>query len=363
MRRGRISLVATIATAAVAIAIAGRAFAYDASAEAKKEGEVVVATAGGKLQEALAKHLYDDFTKATGIKVVAVTINPEEQWAKVKADTESNNVQWDLVNVGPDSLVLQQQYLTDLGKDCGAVPNLKKNGAEGVCQQYGFLYILGGYILGVSTKAFPQGGPQNSADFFDVKKFPGPRGLASNEPVYNMMLALSADGVTQDKMWPLDIKRALAKMKTLKPYITTWWTSGDQSMQAWRSGEVVMQTFYAGRIAALRKEGQPIQAVWSGFPRDISGFGILKSAPHPEAAKAFIDFFFADESAQRDLDLSNEINYDPPNKKSLDLPSPVKAQDRATNPANWNSMLGFDVNVLKGQQHDIETAWQEWIGQ
>ncbi len=364
LRRGRLGVVATIAiAAAAAVAVAGRAVAYEASAEAKKEGEVVIATAGGTLQDALAKHLYDAFTQATGIKVTAVTINPEEQWAKVKADTEGGGVQWDLVNVGPDSLVLQQQYLTDLGKDCAAIPNLKKNGAEGVCQQYGFLYILGGYILGVSTKAFPQGGPKNSADFFDVKKFPGPRGLASNEPVYNMMLALSADGVTQDKMWPIDIKRALAKMSTLKPYITTWWTSGDQAMQAWRSGEVVMQTFYAGRIAALKKEGQPIAPVWSGFPRDISGFGILAKAPHPEAAKAFIDFFFADESAQRDLDLSNEINYDPPNKKSLELPSPVKASDRATYPANWNAMLSFDVNILKTQQHDIETAWQEWIGQ
>ena len=142
------------------------------------------------LQDALAKHLYDDFTKATGIKVTAVTINPDEQWAKVKADTEAGGVKWDLVNVGPDSMVLQQEYLTDLGKDCGAVPNLAKNGAPGVCQQWGFLYILGGYILGVNTTKFPNGTPKNAADFFDTKKFPGPRALSGNEPVYNMMIAL-----------------------------------------------------------------------------------------------------------------------------------------------------------------------------
>jgi putative spermidine/putrescine transport system substrate-binding protein/mannopine transport system substrate-binding protein len=356
-------LAASLVMAASAFAIAGEAAAFEVSEAAKKEGEVVVATAGGTLQEALAKHLYDDFTAATGIKVTAVTINPQEQWAKIKADTEGGGVQWDLVNVGPDSMVLQQQYLMDLGEDCAAIPNLKANGAPGVCQRFGFLYILGGYILGVSTKAFPDGGPKNSADFFDVAKFPGPRGMASNEPVYNMMIALSADGVPSDKMWPLDIKRALAKMDTLKPYITSWWTSGDQAMQAWRSGEVVMQTFYAGRILALQKEGEKIVPVWSGFPRDISGFGVLKNAPHPNAAKAFIDFFFADESAQRVLDLSNQINYDPPNKKSLELPSPVEAKNRATNPDNWNAMLSLDVNALMTQQRDIEQAWQEWIGQ
>ena len=35
------------------------------------------------------------------LALVAVTINPDEQWAKVKADTEAGGVKWDLVNVGP----------------------------------------------------------------------------------------------------------------------------------------------------------------------------------------------------------------------------------------------------------------------
>ncbi len=337
--------------------------ALETSAAAKAEGEVVIATAGGMLQDALGEHLYTPFTEATGIKVTAVTINPQEQWAKVKADSESGGVQWDLVNVGPDSLVLQQQYLADLGADCGAVPNLASNGAPGVCQRYGFLYILGGYILGVNTTAFPNGAPKNVADFFDVAKFPGPRALASNEPVYNMMLALAADGVTQDQLWPLDIPRALKKLDTIKPSVASWWESSDQAMQAWRAGEVVMSTFWAGRIIQLQKDGQAVVPVWSGFPRDISGFALLKDAPHPDAAKAFIDFFFSDEAAKPVLDLSEQINYDPPNKKSLELPSKVDAKARATYPDNWNAMLSIDVEVLRGQQKDIETAWQEWIAQ
>jgi spermidine/putrescine-binding protein len=359
-RRGVLALGAG---SAAALALGGRipAARAEVSAAARAEGQVVVATAGGMLQEKLAAHLYDNFTKATGIKVVPVTINTDEQWAKVKADMEAGNVQWDLVNVGPDSLVLQQDYLLDLGEGCADVPNLARNGAPGVCQRYGFLYILGGYILGVSTKAFPNGGPKNAAEFFDTKTFPGPRALSGNEPVYNMMIALAADGVTQDKLWPLDIKRALAKLDTIKPSIASWWDSSDQAMQNWRTGEVVMSTFWAGRIVQLRKAGEPIVPVWSGFPRDISGFGILRKAPHPNAAKAFIDYFFSDEAAQPVLDLSMDINYDPPNKKSLELPSKVNPSDRATYPANWNAMLSMDVQVLKSQRAEIEKAWQEWI--
>lgn len=328
---------------------------------AKAEGEVVVATAGGMLQDALATHLYEGFTKATGIKVTPVTINPDEQWAKVKADTEGGGVQWDLVNVGPDSMVLQKDYLLDFGPKCEAIPNLEANGAPGVCQQMGFLYVLGGYILGVNTKTFPDGGPKNSAEFFDTAKFPGPRAMAGNEPVYNMMIALAADGVTQDKMWPIDIKRALAKMDTIKSSIASWWESSDQAMSNWRSGEVVMSMFWAGRIPQLRKQGEPIVPVWAGFPKDISGFGILKNAPHKEAAKAFIDYFFADETAQAVLDLSQQINYDPPNKKSLELPNDVDPKTRATYPDNWNAMLNMDVDILAKQRAEIEKAWQQWI--
>lgn len=359
-RRSAIALVAGALLSATAL---GSAFAFEVSAEAKAEGELVVATAGGMLQDALAKHLYDNFTAATGIKIIPVTINPQEQWAKVKADSEAGNVQWDLVNVGPDSLVLHQQFLTDLGAKCEALPNLVKNGAPGVCQRYGFLYILGGYILGVNAEHFPNGTPKNAAEFFDAEKFPGPRAMSSNEPVYNMMIALAADGVTQDKLWPIDIDRALKKMDTLKPHITSWWTSSDEALRNWRSDEVYMSTFWAGRVTQLRDEGEKVVPVWAGFPKDISGFGILAKAPHPNAAKAFIDYFFSDEAAKSVFELAEEINYDPPNLKALEFPSNTPAEDRATYPANWNALLSLDTEILKGQRTEIEKRWQEWIAQ
>jgi mannopine transport system substrate-binding protein len=361
IQRTRRQLLNGAAAFACAFAAVPAAMAFEVSEAAKAEGQVVIATAGGFLQETLGKHLYSKFTEATGIEVIPVTINPQEQWAKVKADMETGNVQWDLVNVGPDSLVLHRDFLMDLGPDCGAVPNLRANGAPGVCQQYGFLYILGGYILGVNTEEFPDGGPKNAADFFDTERFPGPRSLSGGEPVYNMMIALAADGVPQDELWPLDIDRALAKLDTIKDDLTTWWDSSDQAMQNWRNREVVMSTFWAGRIPQLREMGEPVVPVWQGFPRDISGFGILEEAPHPEAAKAFIDFFFSEESAQAVFDFAEEINYDPPSALALEIPSETDPADRATNPDNWNAMLAMDVEILRDTREEIERRWQEWI--
>jgi mannopine transport system substrate-binding protein len=332
-------------------------------AEGRAEGEVVIATAGGTFQEALGNSFYSQFTELTGINVTPVTINPAEQWAKVKADTEVGNVQWDVVNVGPDSLVLQQEFLADLGPNCEEIPNMAVNAAEGVCQQHGFLYILGGYIGGANTEAFPDGVPTDVAGFFDTETYPGGRCLSSSEPTYNMMLALAADGVTQEELWPLDIDRALAKLDTLKPHIAAWWETGDQSMQNWRNGECVLSTFFAGRVKALQREGEPAAQIWQGFPRDISGFGILAEAPHPNAARAFANYFFSDDAAQGAADFAETTNYDPANVKGQALMDPADDATRATNPDNWNAMLALDVQALQEQQTEIVERWQEWISQ
>lgn len=366
----RIRSLVGLSAAALVFGTASIAAAQDVStapepfvAEGQQEGSLVVATAGGTFQEALEAAFYADFTAATGIPVTPVTINPDEQWAKVKADTEAGNVQWDIVNVGPDSLVLQSDYLMSLGDNCSDIPNMAVNAAEGVCQGNGFLYILGGYIGGYDTTLWPTDGPKNAADFFDTEKYPGPRCMSSGEAVYNMIIALSADGVTQEDLWPLDIDRALAKLDTIKDDVAVWWDSGDQLMQSWRNGECAIATMWAGRAKALQREGATVQQIWDGFPRDISGFGVLKDAPHPNAAKAFINYFFSDAAAQGAAEFAETTNYDPANVKAIPLMDPADEATRATNPANWNAMRALDVNALQSQQAEIVERWQAWISQ
>ena len=252
-------------------------------------GELVIATAGGAIQEALGKHFYQKFTDATGIKVTPVTINPSEQWAKVKADSESGNVEWDIVNVGPD-MATREEFLLDLGPTCEAVPNVATNGLPTVCQRFGLLYIFGGFPLGYDPSKFTEA-PASWADFWDVERFPGPRAMSSNETFYQIMIALHADGVPADEIWPLDLDRAFKKLDAIRPSVSVFWESGDQSQQLWRSGEVVMEPLFAGRAIGLREEGASIGITWEGAPRDISGFGVLKDAPNQEQAKAFLNFF------------------------------------------------------------------------
>lgn len=327
----------------------------------KLEDTLVVATAGGKIQDALARHFYDAFTKKTGVKVVPVTIGYTEQFAKLKADALANKVEWDIVNVGPDSLVSQRNLFRDLGADCATVPNIPKNGAPGVCQRYGILYILGGLVLGYDTNKFGSAPPKTWADFWDVQKFPGPRALPSDEPLYMTEIALVADGVAPDKVFPMDLDRAFKKLDQIKKKVSLFWTSGDQSQQAWRQGEVVLSGFYSGRAVGLKKENQHIGIVWKGAARDSSGFAITKAAPHPNAALAFLNFFLSDEMASESLALSNDINYDPPNNAALKNVSEADKKERATYPDNWNSMISFDVDWYAKNETLLRQRWLAWL--
>src|SRR5687767_10960799 len=59
--------------------------------------ELVVCSWGGAYQKALRQAYFDPFEKATGIKVID-TSAPEV--ARVKAQVESRNVEWDVIEAG-----------------------------------------------------------------------------------------------------------------------------------------------------------------------------------------------------------------------------------------------------------------------
>ena len=64
---------------------------------------------------------------------------------------------------------------------------------------------------------FPTGGPKSWVDFWDVKRFPGARGLCINDSPRTLIFALLADDVPADRLYPLDVDRAFKKLDQIKP--------------------------------------------------------------------------------------------------------------------------------------------------
>ena len=107
--------------------------------------------------------------------------------------------------------------------------------------------------------------PTSIADFFDLEKIPGKRGLRT-DPKGTLEFALMADGVNFKDVYKVmstkaGLDRAFAKLDSIKSSIQ-WWEAGAQAPGWLISGDVVMSTAYNGRISNANKDGHGLKMIW-----------------------------------------------------------------------------------------------------
>jgi hypothetical protein len=157
---------------------------------------------------------------------------------------QTRNFEWDLVNLGDVEYgqAVLEGLLDKVDKAAAKTDQLPPH----MVRDYGITsYSLGTNLVYRKDK-FPNGGPQSWADFWDVKRFPGPRCLFDRSFTC-LAFALLADGVPIDKLYPMDLDRAFRKMSEIKPHIKVWWREGSQSQQLIRDGEVDIIAMWSAR--------------------------------------------------------------------------------------------------------------------
>jgi len=331
-------------------------------AVAAGQTEVIVGGSTGAYVDRVKKIFYDPFTEATGIKVTNVGGGYGEKLAKIKAMTEVGNVEWDVLTLSVDSLIeTNRKYFRDLGATCEETPNVAADGIAGACLRYGAIFDIGAGVLAYDTDAFvgkPK--PSSWADFWNVKDYPGPRSLPdAGTPWWNLIAALTADGVPPDQLFPLDVDRAFKKLDEIKSEVTVWWRSGDQSQQMFRSGEVVMAMLFAGRAKSLQHEGLPLGISWNNAPLDASFWGVLKDAQRPLAGLALINFVYSRPEAH--VEYITESQSATGLKTALDLIDPAVARELPTYPATWDTIVKIDSDWLSANQDAVLQRWSAWL--
>ena len=209
--------------------------------------------------------------------------------------------------------------------------------------------IVYSVAIGWRDKAYPGKEPSGWAAFWDTKNFPGQRSMRKH-PIYALEMALIADGVPMDKLYPLDVDRAFKKLEQLKPHVLVWWSSGAQSAQVLKDGEVDMVAAWNGRIQALETEpegkGGKVKTTFNQQIIVSDSWMIPKGAPNRELALKAIAIMSRPEVNAR---ISNYINYAPSNMKGYD--TGVIPKDKL--PGLPNSPENFE----KGFVQDV--AW--WV--
>jgi putative spermidine/putrescine transport system substrate-binding protein/mannopine transport system substrate-binding protein len=255
-------------------------------------GEVVVFSFGGSYTQGMRKYIYEPFTKATGISVVDVTADFSEP--QLRAMNQAGRMDWDLAVVQAFNYPAMSDAGMFLPIDYSLWDDESLKGTPQSARLKDAVVKYGSAtLLAYDQRAFPKGGPKNWADFWNVKDFPGPRGLLNPVAKHNIGFALSADGLANSDRWPLTddkIDRALRKLDQIKPHVSKWWTAGGEPVQLLINREYVMTSCYDGRAILAIRQGAPIRIVWDGAHINYNYWTVLKGGPNTQNAQKFVAF-------------------------------------------------------------------------
>ncbi len=306
---------------------------------------------GGAYQDAERTAYCEPFEKATGAKVVQ---DGPVNNAKFRAMIESGSPSWDVVDVTGGFL--------EAGAKDGLFEKIDNKLANtGVLDpqyvhEYGVGCIVWSNNLAYNTTTF--GGdkiPRTWSDLFDLKKFPGKRTLV-DQPGSSLEIALLADGVDPDKLYPLDVERAFKKLDTIKAQ-TIFWTTNSQSQQLFVDREVAMGMILNGRAYDAVKKGAKIALSWEQNLQQLDYLVVPKGSRNRDAAMRLIGFSTVPENQAK---LANLIAYSPTNAEAFKRIDQAIWPWLCTSPDNIKRGVVVDQTYWRDNLSRLTERWTAW---
>jgi putative spermidine/putrescine transport system substrate-binding protein len=332
--RLRIQISAVVAAVLVLVisACGGSKKAATTSTSATGTGKVIFVGNGGSTQDAQDQAFLKPFAHKFGVKVDQ---GSDSSLARAKAAVDSGHPDFDVTSVS------QADYLTGLKQGLWAPIDYSDFRAQDIAAMpasvrlpdaVGDIYYSNNFIF--NTKLFPKSGQQPSswADVWNVKKFPGKRGLPGCEQSARTSLAedaLLADGVPADKLYPIDINRALKKIKELAPDVI-WYDQSDTALTETASGDESIALGPNGRAQVLIDKGAPLQIGWQGARVTFDVLVILKGAPNMVEAQKLVAFM---SQPQPQAKMAELTGYGPSNPDAFKYIDAATKQKMVTRPS------------------------------
>jgi putative spermidine/putrescine transport system substrate-binding protein len=326
----------------------------DAIYKAIKSKKLLLANYGGTTQKAREVAFLDSFSAKTGVEVVSIDANPALGSRQMMGQAKPT---YDGFHDAADAIFSYLKAKKE-GTAKSILPKLpagvKRNDLmDARVRDYAWHTFYVGHAFAYMDGTFKNGGPKTWKDFFDTKKFPGKRGWPGPgfvDATYEA--ALLADGVPASKVYPMDLERGNAKMRTIKSSML-FYTEFPQVQQFLTSKSVAVAMAPSGILYALKRLGAPITIVLNQCIVSANCFDTPPGAPHADAAYALADWM-AD--PQRQGIFSTLTRYGPGNKAAFNY------MDRETlrNLPNSPAVNPFyrDAKVV-GDQTDAMTKANE----
>ncbi|QEW20914.1 Bacterial extracellular solute-binding protein [Marinibacterium anthonyi] len=304
--QGRLSRRGFLSLCAAAGFITPAVLAGDAQAAAE---QVVMWNWGGQSEECHGRAIGDPFTAETGMPLRFDTSGPLQ--GKIKEMVQSGNVTadvcdadlFDAIALGPDGILEPIDYAI-VSKD-RTLPQY--------ALEYGVSIILYGYAFVYDTEAY-ETAPTGWADFFDTEKFPGMRSLYKWANG-SLEAALMADGVARDALYPIDMDRALARIKAIKDD-TLYWGSGSEAHSMAVNGEVSMGMVWQNRGKNIEQDTDGRFKLVMNQALAMPGAYIVPKG-NPAGRDAVMKFIATAQSVPAQLELLDCLGMTPSNPEAF----------------------------------------------
>jgi putative spermidine/putrescine transport system substrate-binding protein len=327
---------------------------------------ITVVSWGGTYGKAQDRALFTDASNHSGI---AINRESGASMTKTCLQVQSGSVTWDLVVTGSGGAAAAAAD--------GCLEKIDYSVVD-VSDFYPGLYTdycvgsdVFATVMAWNTDKYGEpgspGAPSSWADFWDVKKFPGTRAYRANNVDGALEPALMADGVPPEKVYevlatPEGKRRAINKIRELKPHIAVFWGSGAQQAQLMTDAEVDMSTGWNGRFDNAKKDGAKVGYTFNQALLDYDCFAMPKGAPNKEVAMRFL----AEVSKpQYQANLPFYITYGPTNRKAYEMTKAPKEliESLPSHPKNVPLMLPVSLDWYAEHKNEALELYMELMSE
>lgn len=342
---------------ALRCAVLGLAIGLAACGNEPPARDLTVVGWGGSSQRAHRDAYWTSFVVHTGIRL------REDVWhggiGVLRAKVQGGVSDWDVVQVEVEELLLGcEEGLFERidwerlgGRDAYFAPSVHDCGVGA---------MVWSQLFGYDSARMPEG-PRTWAEFWDVKRFPGRRGLRRT-PKYTLEAALMADGVRPADVYrllrtPEGVDRAFRKLDEIKPH-TVWWSSISQVPDLLASGEVAVSMTSPGRLlVANRDEQRQFRVVWDGNIYSVDYWVVLKGSPRRDQAMRLIEYM---KRPDHEVRLAYFIPTGLSNRAAIDSLDADLKRDTPSNPANLANAVELDAQFWVEHSDQLTQRFNAW---
>ncbi|MCC6223535.1 MAG: extracellular solute-binding protein [Thermoleophilia bacterium] len=312
-------------------------------------GTLTVNTWGGGYNDAEKALFADPFTAATGVEVTFLPTGTTTTGAAL-LEAESGSVVSDVVNADNPEQLLAAGALQPL--PAWLLEIAESTAAPGMFDEYTVRFGGAAVAIACNPEVIERC-PTTAEEFWNVAEFPGARAIVSGLPSAVLEFALIADGVPAAEVYPMDIPRAVAALEAMKDD-ALWPASPEEGRKLLADKEVGLLFGPIGPAHVMKTTTMPQLEVYSnGLMRTNDGMVVMKDAPNPDAAFAYIQWIL--EHPEEQAEWTATTLYFTPTKDLLTLLAPDIAALLPVESA------AADNNWLNEHSDEIQEAYQEFL--